>query len=175
VLDRVLEKIEDASPPQTGIALAIVAALGDTKTASRLSASFSPKNAIQRYSHELLAAVIAIGEDRLQDASEHLRSLAAIVREYAIPLGEPSCLTGFAALAASRGDYETASRHLATVKAEAQFPFRSPADALLYRQTARTLRNALDPSTASRCRAEGAATAVSRALDDELAQHHDEC
>jgi hypothetical protein len=111
-----------------------------------------------------------MGEDRNEAASEHLRALATLVREYAIPLGEVACLTGFAALAARAGDYQAASRHLASVKAAAPFPARSPADALVYRRTAMMLRRALNPTAAARCRAEGAATPVSKALDAELAR-----
>src|SRR5581483_10476173 len=104
------------------------------------------------------------------EASEHLRVLGGMVREYAVPLGEALCLTACAALNASVGDHETASRQLATVRGAAPFPFRSPVDALLYRQTVRTVRDALDPDTAARCRAEGAAIPVGIALADQLAR-----
>jgi predicted ATPase/class 3 adenylate cyclase len=170
ILEIVLARIENSWPAQTPIVLGIVAALGHTETASRLAARFTPRNTIQRYSHVLLEALIAIREGRLQAASEHLRDVAGIVREYAIPLGEASCVVGFSAIAANAGDYEAASRQLASVKAAGVFPFRSPADVLVYRQTARVLRKALDPATAARCRAEGAAIPVRKALDDQLAQ-----
>jgi predicted ATPase/class 3 adenylate cyclase len=170
ILDDALSTIQRGWPGMTHIFLAIVAALGDTVAASRLSASASARSAIQRFSREFCGAVIAIREGLADSAQEHLRSLAAIVHEHAIPLGELTCLTGFAALAASTGDYETASRLLASVRAEAPFPFRTPADVLVYRQTAREVRGALDPGAAARCRAEGAATPVSKALDEELAK-----
>jgi hypothetical protein len=125
---------------------------------------------MQHFGAQFLAAMVAISDGRTEAASEHLRALAAIVREYAIPLGELSCLLGFAALAAITGDHETASRHLATVKGAGPFPFRTPAEAIVYHQTVRALRGSLNPSTVARCRAEGAETPASQALDAELAR-----
>jgi hypothetical protein len=118
----------------------------------------------------VLSAVIAMREGRTEVASEHLRTLSAIVRESAIPLGEAACVIYFAALAVSSNDYERASWLLASARSAAPFPFRSPAEALIYRQTARALRKRLDPDAAARCRAEGAATPVGRALDEQLAR-----
>ncbi len=170
ILDEVLATIQGGWPGMTYVFLAIVAALGDTATASRLAAAVPARSAIQRFSEQFCAAVIAIREGHTDTAQEHLLSLAAIVREHAIPLGELTCLTGFASLAASRGDYETASRQLASVRAAAPFPFRTPSDILVYRQTARAVRAALDPETAASCRAEGAAMPVSKALEEQLAR-----
>jgi hypothetical protein len=166
----VLATIEKDPPAQVHSVLGIAAALGDTDRASRLAASISSKTPLQRFGAEFLAVLIAIGEDRPEAASDHLRTQASIVRRYAIPLGEISCLLGFAALAAATGDAETASRHLASVKAAAPYPFRTPAEAIVYRQTVRALRGSLNPSIVARCRAEGAATPVSQALDAELAR-----
>ena len=171
LLDSLLSTITDHRPAQPYMVLGIVAALGDTDRASRLAVSTPPKTPMQRFSQQFLAAVIAINENRTEAACDHLRSLAGIVREYAIPLGEQSCLIGFASLSANTGDHETASRLLASVKAAAPFPFRTPVEVIVYRHTARALRSSLDPNTAARCRAEGAATPVSRALDAELARH----
>jgi hypothetical protein len=95
--------------------------------------------------------------------------MSTIVREHAIPLGDSACLTGFAAVAAEAGDYETASRRLASVRAAVPWPFRTPLDTLIYRQTARLVRQALDPETATRCREAGAAVSTTAALDEELA------
>jgi predicted ATPase len=170
ILDNVLATVGDAGPGLAYVALGIVAALGDTATASRLVAGRTAGSVIQRYMQELMAAVIAIDDGRTEAASEHLRILVTLVREYAVPLGEALCLTGFAALAASTGEYETASRQLAAVRMSARFPFRSPVDALVYRKTIRAVRDALDPETAARCRAEGEAVPVSRALDEQLAR-----
>jgi hypothetical protein len=170
LLDGLLATVHDSPSLSAYITLTIAAAMGDHNEASRLGAAVSARTPMERYAREALGAVVAIREGRTDAAFEHLRDEVAVVREYAIPLGEPSCLTGFAALAAKAGDHETASRHLASVRAAAPFPFRSPADAFVYRQTARAVRDALDPDTAARCRAEGAAIAVSEALDAELAR-----
>jgi hypothetical protein len=96
--------------------------------------------------------------------------VAAIVREYAIPLGDVSCLIGYATLAANDGEFETASRHLATARSAGAFPFRTPLEILLYRTAVAIVRDTLEPGTAQRCRAEGAATSVDEALDAELAR-----
>src|SRR5262249_42510574 len=135
-----------------------------------LGGRWRPRARMRHFGAQFLAAMVAISDGRTEAASEHLRALAAIVREYAIPLGEISCLLGFAALAASTGDHETASRHLATVKAAGPYPFRTPAQAIVYHQTVRAVRGSLDPSTVARCRAEGAETPASQALDAELAR-----
>ncbi len=170
LLETALASIQDGFPGQVYLFLAIIAALGDTATASRLAAALVPRNTVQRYGREVLAAVIAMREGQTEAASERLRTLSGIVRESAIPLGEAACVTYFGALAVRVGDFELGSRLLASVRATAPFPFRSPAEALIYRQTARALRDALDPETAARCRAEGTRIPVSKALDDELAR-----
>jgi hypothetical protein len=150
--------------------LGIFAALGDTRRASSLISTVTALTPINRFQGELVAVIIALRERELEVASKHLQTLAATVREYAIPLGEVSCLIGFAALAAATGDHRRASRHLATVRCAAPFPFRTPVEVLVYRQTARSVRDALDHETARRCRAVGAATPVSQAIDEELAR-----
>jgi predicted ATPase/class 3 adenylate cyclase len=170
LLDRVLSTIEEDPPAQVLSVLGIAAALGETDRASRLAASVSPRTPLQRFGAQFLAAMVAIRDGQTEAGYEHLRTQAAIVREYAIPLGEISCLLGFAALAVATGDHETASRHLASVKASGPFPFRTPAEAIVYRQTARALRGSLNPSTIARCRAEGAATPARQALDAELSR-----
>jgi hypothetical protein len=170
LLNSLLAEIEHSPPLALYIRSGIIAALGDTATASRLAGSVSPTTAHTRFSHAVLGMVIALREGRTQAAYERLQAVAAIVREYAIPLGETSCLVGFAALAAATEDFDRASRLLASVKAAAPFPFRTPVEVLVYRQTARAVRYALDPDTATRCRAEGAAVAVSNALDAELSR-----
>lgn len=149
--------------------LGIVAVLGDTETAKRLSADLPTHSPLDHYFTALLAAVIAWCERRREDAAGQLRAATALAREYAIPLGETSCLVGFAALAADDGDYETASRHLATVRSSGAFPFRTPLDVLVYRRVRAAVAEALDRHTAQRCRAQGAASSVRAALDTELA------
>ena len=170
------ELIEDVlmvargSPVNMYFLLGIIAVLGDTETAKRLSADLPTESPLDGYFTAFLAAVIARCERRREDAAGHLRAATALAREYAIPLGETSCLVGFAALAADDRDYETASRHLATVKSAGAFPFRTPLDVLVYRRVRAAVAEALDRDTTQRCRAHGAATSVSAALDTELAR-----
>ena len=170
------ELIEDVlmvtrgSPVNMYFFLGIVAVLGDTETAKRLSAELPTESPLDGYFTAFLAAVIAWCERRREDAAGHLRAATALAREYAIPLGETSCLVGFAALAADDRDYETASRHLATVRSAGAFPFRTPLDVLVYRRVRAAVAEALDRDTTERCRAQGAATSVSVALDIELAR-----
>jgi predicted ATPase len=151
----------------------IAAGLGETDRATRLMSTLPVRTPINRFQRELAAVVIAVCNRELEATSHHLRELIAVVREYAVPLGEVSCLVGFAALAAATGDHEKASRHLATVRNAAPFPFRTPVEVLLYRRTARAVRSALDASTAQRCRAEGAGISVQQAVDAELARLHE--
>jgi predicted ATPase/class 3 adenylate cyclase len=169
ILDSVLRRVRSDRLSESYLFLAIIAALGDTATASRLADPEAARTPIQRFSLTFLQAVIAIREGRLDAARGWLEAMSTIVREHAIPLGDSACLTGFAAVAAEAGDYETASRRLASVRAAAPWPFRTPLDTLIYRQTARLVRQALDPETATRCREAGAAVSTTAALDEELA------
>jgi hypothetical protein len=170
LIDGLVAMVTDDSPTNTYGFLGVVAALGDTDMAARLASRLSPRTPLQRFSREFLAVVIASREARSEAMSKHLQALVTIVREYAIPLGDASCLIGFAALAVNDGDYETASRHLAAVRSAAPFPFRTPLEVLVYRQLAGTIGSALDRDTAQRCRAEGATTPVTEALNAELAR-----
>jgi hypothetical protein len=179
ILNAMLDMVEegDSSPPTWGDSseltwqplVGVLAALGETETASRLAATVLVKNPIDSFMHLRIMSIIAIREGRIDDADELLRRLVEHVREYAIPLGEQACLVGFAALAAERGDHETASRRLASVTASA-FAGRTGVDILIYRQTARAIRDALDPATARRCRDEGRLVKVRDALDTEMAR-----
>ena len=163
-------KVTRGSPVNMYFFLGIVAVLGDTETAKRLSADLPTQSPLDGYFTAFLAAVIAWCERRPEDAAGHLQAATALAREYAIPLGETSCLVGFAALAADDREYETASRHLATVRSAGAFPFRTPLDVLVYRRVRAAVAEALDRDTTQRRRAEGAATSVSAAIDTELAR-----
>jgi hypothetical protein len=171
ILDSLLATLDVDSPSSAFMIIGIAAALGDTPTAARLAPTFlTGELPFERYSQQFLAAVIAIREGRIEAASEHLRAQVAIVREHALPLGEVSCLIGWAALAATAGDYESASRLLASATSATRYPFRTPVEVLVYRQTARSVRDALDRTTSDRCRTEGASTSVNDALNAELAR-----
>jgi len=168
IIDELLSSYDEAKLSTSYYFLGIVAALGDPATAKRLGDFERHTIPTQRFSQQFLAAIIALRERRPEAASEYLRAAVSTVREHAIPLAEAACLTGFAAVQAERGDYERASRLLACVRAVTSGVSRTPADGLLYRQTVRSLKGQLDRDTAARCRAEGAATPISQALDTEL-------
>jgi predicted ATPase/class 3 adenylate cyclase len=161
---------DDSSQLTWELLIGVLAALGETETASRLASSVPVKTTSANFFHRLIMLIIAIREKRIDDAEGHLYRLVEQVREYAMPLGEESCLTCFAALAVERGDHQTASRHLACVKASVNAGLRTPVESLIYRQTARAVRDALDPATARRCREEGMLVKVSEALDTEMAR-----
>ena len=170
-------KVLEALPPAAvdsefalnEIVIGLLATFGQPEqAAARLAAAPPPRTPLRRFAWTFTAALIASSEGQRNEMAEHLRALAAIVREYAIPLGEESCLIGFAALAVDEGDYARASHLLATVQGAAPFPFRTPLQVAVYRRCAGMVRAALDPATARRCRARGAATPVNEALDTEL-------
>jgi hypothetical protein len=151
------------------IVVGLLASFGEPEqAAARLAAAPPARTPLRRFSWTFAAALIASSEGQRNEMAEHLRTHAALVREYAIPLGEVSCLVGFAALAVDERDYDRASRLLATVQAAAPFPFRTPLEVAVYRRCAGIVRDALDPATTRQCRAQGAATPVSEALDNEL-------
>jgi hypothetical protein len=81
---------------------------------------------MRRFSAQVLAAMIAIRESRTEVASGDLRDLAAIVREYAIPLVELSCLLGFAALAEITGDQRPRPAIWPRSKQRRRSPFALP-------------------------------------------------
>ena len=171
LLDGLLESDQQTGTSWAGfVLLTIAAALGQTQKASRLAdqVAVNRSGTALRYSRAVFDSVVAIAEGQSGIAAARLCEMAAIVHEHAIPLGEPSCLTCIAALAAIDGEHERASRLLACVRNAARFPFRTPAEALVYRQTVRRVRDALDAETAERCRAEGGALPVDQVLGGEL-------
>jgi len=168
LLETLYEAIPETPPGPAFVVLGIFAALGDTRRASGLISRVPARTPINRFQRELVAVITALADHELGVASEHLQALVTMVREYAIPLGEVSCLIGFASVAAAAGDHQRASRHLATVRQTAPFPFRTPVEVLVYRRTVRSVRDSLDPETAQRCRTVGAATPISQAIDKEL-------
>ncbi len=94
--------------------------------------------------------------------------MAKVVREYAIPRSEASCLVGFAKLAMDGGDPERASRLLATVRASAPMPFHNMMDYVVYRRCLSALMEVLDDETIARTRLEGTSMSVHDALEAEL-------
>jgi hypothetical protein len=97
----------------------------------------------------------------------------AVVRDFAIPRGEASCLIGFAKVAIDRGDYARASRLLTTVDSSVDRknrPFVTALDPLIYVHCTGILRRVLDPDTARTTHADGASVSLKEALDAELAR-----
>jgi hypothetical protein len=170
MLDELLRTIGDHEPGTALNVLWAAAALGNPKASGHLLSQIPSTSPIHRFWHEQAGALIARNEGRIESAGRHLQAATAVVRELAIPLGEASCLTGFSALAARAGDYERASRDLASIRGSGMFRNRGAVDVLVYRITSGAVRGALDPETAARCRAEGAAMSVTDALDAELAR-----
>ena len=173
LIDGLLTSISEKPTPNSFAFVGLLAMLGDAEHvdyAARLAAELVPRTPWEHFSGELLNAVVGLIKHRSEVASRHLRLLATVVREYAIPLGDVSCLIGLAALAADDGHYERASRRLATARNAAPFPFRTPLEVLLYRRVITAVRGALDPDTVRRCRAQGTATSVRDAITEELAR-----
>jgi hypothetical protein len=143
---------------------------GEPERAAALGATPVPRSPFERYYRLFRDVLVASATGRADEARQHLDSLVLLVREHAIPLGEPACLIGFALLALDRGDYARASRLLATVGAGGFFPFRSHNESLLYRRCVAAASAGLDPDTRRRCRDEGADLTVTEALNNELAR-----
>jgi predicted ATPase len=148
----------------------VLTLLGDVREATRafdaITIGHSPLN---HHMHEFTAAIVALSDRRRDDAIRHLVAAARIVRDHALPLADIDCILGFAGLAAIDGDYQHASRLLATARAAGPFPFRTGSSVAVYRTYVRVARDHVDHSTLERCRAEGANQRVTTALDAELA------
>jgi hypothetical protein len=107
------------------------------------------------------------------EAEKHLATMTAVVRDFAIPRGEASCLIGFAKVALDRGDYARASRLLTTVDSSVgseNRPFVTALDPLIYAHSTDILRRVFDLDTARTTRADGASLSLKEALDAELAR-----
>jgi hypothetical protein len=150
----------------------LFALYGDTTTAadllSRVPINNSPTG---RFVLESSKAVIASAQGHFDSAERHLSILASVVRDHALLYGEAVCLVLFAKLALDRGDPESSSRLLATVKAAAgpnDRPFRTHFESLVYFYCTKHLRVLLDHGRAKQCRAQGATLSCTQALDAQL-------
>jgi predicted ATPase/class 3 adenylate cyclase len=167
-----LADLGDSTDP--GAAMALFALYGDTRTALELKSRSAPAGVpYAQLSHELFESSLASALGEFDEADQHLVNAVAIVRDFAVPRMDATCLIAFAQVAVDRGDYAQACRLLAT--AESGFrpqdkPFRSPMDALVLAHCARVLREVLDPEVARTTQAEGAALSVKEALDAELSR-----
>lgn len=149
----------------------VLALLGEIPEAIRLHDTITRGHSpLNHHLNEFTAAVVALSDKRRDDAERHLVAAARIVRDHAVPLADIDCLLGFAALATLDGDYERASRLLATARTGGPFPFRTGSSVAVYRKYVRIARDHLDRSTLERCRTEGANHPVTNALDAEVAK-----
>jgi hypothetical protein len=144
---------------------------GEPERAAALGATRVPRSPYERYFRLFRDVLVASASGHSDAARQHLDALVLIVREHAVPLGEPACLIGFALLALDGGDHARASRLLATVRAGGFFPFRSHIESLVYRRCVVAASAGLDTATKRRCRDEGAALTVTNALNNELARN----
>ena len=132
------------------------------------NATIPERSPARRRAQEFTLALIASANGDRQAMRSHLQAMAKVVREYAIPRSEASCLVGFAKLAMDGGDSERASRLLATVRASAPMPFRNMMDYVVYRRCLSALMEVLDDETIARTRLEGTSISVHDALEAEL-------
>jgi ATP/maltotriose-dependent transcriptional regulator MalT len=171
LLNHWMADLGDSTGPYPEMA-ALFAIYGDTRTALELKSRSAPAGVpYAQLSHELFESSLASALGEFDEADQHLVKAVAIVRDFAVPRMEATCLIAFAQVAVDRGDYAQACRLLAT--AESGFrsqdkPFRSPMEALVLAHCARVLREVLDPEVARTTQAEGAALSVKEALDAEL-------
>jgi predicted ATPase/class 3 adenylate cyclase len=150
----------------------VFALYGETGTALELKSRSAPvRQPRQALIAELSDVVLASALGQFREAEQHLVTMSALLRDFAIPRGEASCLIGFAKVALDRRDYARASRLLAIVDSGVgpeKGPFLTALDALLYVRSTGVLREVLDPEIARSTQAEGAALSLKEALDAEL-------
>jgi predicted ATPase len=170
LLDDWLADVGDSTPSLNMVGA--FALYGDMRTAvqlrSRVERSGVP---FIRFLDELSEAVLASALGQFDQAEQHLATMASLVRDFAIPRGEVTCLVGIAKVALDRHDYTRASRLLAAVDSTFQaggLPFRTLVDALVYTHCIGVLRDVLDPEIVRTAQAEGAALSVKEALDAEF-------
>jgi predicted ATPase len=170
-IDALLDQwLEDhcGSPPTLEL-VGMLACFGRLDAALQYMAAGPERAPAWRRAQEFTRALIASAEGDRPAMRSHLDAMARVVREYAIPRSEASCLVGFAKLAVDSGEYERATRLLATVRASEPMPFRNMMDYVVYRQCRSAVTAVLDGQTIARCRLEGSSTSVPDALEAELA------
>jgi predicted ATPase/DNA-binding SARP family transcriptional activator len=160
---------DHAGSPPTLELVAMLACFGRIDAALQYGATGPARAPAWRRAQEFTMALVASAQGDRQAMRSHLEAMARVVREYAIPRSEAACLVGFAKLAIDSGEYERASRLLATVRASAPMPFRNMMDYVVYRQCRGVLTEVLDDQTIARCRREGTPISVHDALEAELA------
>jgi predicted ATPase/class 3 adenylate cyclase len=149
----------------------VFALYGDIRTALEVkSRAERPGVPFVRFLDELSEAVLAATQGKFDEAEQHLATMASVMRDFAIPRGEATCIIGFAKVALDRGDYARASRLLAAVNSSVgpEGRFVTHVDAFVYIHCTGVLRDVLDPETAHTTEAEGAALSLKETLDAEL-------
>jgi hypothetical protein len=94
-----------------------------------------------------------------------------VVRDYAVPYGEATCVIVLAKVGLDQGNYPQAARLLAALTASVgatSIPYRLPFDRIVYDHTREALHRVLGADNARTCQAEGAATAPGQAIDAAL-------
>jgi class 3 adenylate cyclase len=143
--------------------IAMLALFGDVGTAVELDREAPACTPARSRSVQFARILISAAQGDLDLMRRQLVEHVAFCRETGQPHSQPAALTGFAKLAFEAGDFEEASRLLATVRT-APRPFRNMMDEVVYVQLVEALRNRLDAATRKRCRAEGSAKTVGDAL-----------
>jgi predicted ATPase len=170
LLDNWMADVGDSTPSLNMVGA--FALYGDMRTAVELrSRAVRPGVPFVRFLDELSEAVLASALGQFDEAEQHLATMASVVRDFAIPRGEVTCLVGYAKVALDRHDYARASRLLTAVDSSfraGNIRFRTLVDALVYTHCVRVLRDVLDPETMRTAQSEGRALLLKDALDDEL-------
>src|SRR5215469_17291334 len=159
------------APPSPFLA-GLLAVYGNINTAVDLLAQIEPApTALGRYVYESSAAIVASAQGHFAEAIDHAATLTDVVRDYAVPYGEATCVIVLAKVGLDQGNYPQAARLLAALTASAgatSIPYRLPFDRILYDNAREALHRVLDADNARTCQAEGAATAPGQAIDAAL-------
>jgi hypothetical protein len=170
---------EHGARPANPWLVGMFAVHGDPALAAKLlRVAEPPPTALGRFGFEQASALVASLQGDFDLAEQHLVALTEVARDSSLPNGARSCLIGFCTLAIARGDYQRASRVLASIEATRRKhrpdrqpipPVRTQLEMDMYVRCARLLRSVPDQDRLGEYREESAALSVSEALDAELA------
>jgi hypothetical protein len=159
------------APPSPFLA-GLLALYGDINSAVDLLAQIEPApTALGTCVYESAAAIVASAQGHFAEALEHAATLTDVVRDYAVPCGEATCVIVLAKVSFDRGDYPQASRLLAALTASVgpgSILYRLPFDGIVYDYTREALHAVVDPHMVRKWQAEGAVIARSQAIDAAL-------
>jgi hypothetical protein len=158
--------------PASPFLAGLLALYGDIKSAVDLLAQLEPApTALGRCVYESAAAIVASAQGHFAQALEHAATLTDVVRDYAVPYGEATCVIVLAKVGLDRGDYGQAARLLAALTASVRpggVLYRLPFDGIVYDYTREALHTVVDPDMLRKWQAEGAVIAPSQAVDSAL-------